>query len=302
MKIAFFGTPQFAAENLKALIADPEIEIVAVFSQPDKKIGRKQELKAPAVKEVALQYNIPVFQPETREELLEQSLKIDADFFVVIAYGMIMDQKTLDQPKIAAINVHASILPKYRGASPIQAAILNGDKKTGITIMKMVAKLDAGPSYQIDELNIDSSDNFETLSAKLEELSSKALPVALKKINKETTPTPQNNKEATYCGKISKEDGEIDWNKSSQEIINQIRAYTPWPGAFTKIEGKTLKILKAHIGEECPQPIGHLTISKNTLKFTTRDKYIHPEEVQLEGKRAMNTQEFLNGYKDAETS
>lgn len=299
MKIAFFGTPQFAATSLEALIKEQDIEVTIVFTQPDKKVGRKQILTASPVKQLALNYNIEVRQPENKAQLEEQCQDLEVDFFVVIAYGMIMSQRILDIPKIAPINVHASLLPKYRGASPIQAALLNGDKKTGVAFMKMEQKLDAGPVYKIEELIIEPKDTSETLFSKLEKLSAEKLPKALKEIQKGLEAEAQDESKATHCGKIKKEDGKIDWAKPAQEIINQIRAYTPWPSSYTEFEGKKLKIIEAKIGSETNQTPGVLTISEKTIQYSSGDNLIIPTRVQLEGKTAMDIETFLNGITNA---
>jgi len=316
MKIIFFGTPDFAIAPLQNLIDDKEITITGVITQPDRAIGRKQIMHKPPVKKIAEKYGIKVFQAENKIELEKIVEKLDADFFIVIAYGMILTKKVLNKAKYGAINVHGSILPQYRGASPIHQSLLNGDKETGVTIMQMDEKLDHGNIYKIAKIKILDEDNINTLSKKLSTLSVKTLNRTLKKIkNGEINSSKQKHSQASYCKKITKNDGEINWNKSAKEIINMIKAYTPWPSAFTTFHNKKLKILKAKIDQnetlktletkidqnekENINPeklkVGEFKLINKTLKIGTKTENIIPIKVQLEGKKEANIKDFING-------
>lgn len=301
IKTVFMGTPDFALPSLQSLIEDPDFEIAAVVTQEDKKIGRKQELSVPPVKQLALKHNIPVFQPgkiKGNGEFLELIRDLKPDILVVAAYGQILPQELLETAKYGAVNVHASLLPKYRGASPIEAALLNGDRETGITIMKMAKRLDAGDILDIAKLPIDQKDDGETLTTKLSLLGGKILPYVLKDlVEGEIRPIPQDHSRATFCHKIKKEDGLIDLETlTARQVLNHLRAYTPWPSIYIIVEGKRLKLLEMDIEEKLDLPAGTAReISKNTIAIGTRQGVIIPHKVQLEGKKIMTIQEFLVG-------
>ncbi len=301
LKIIFMGTPDFALPSLQTLIDDPEFEIVATVTQEDKKIGRKQEITPTPVKLLALKYNLPVFQPakiKGNKDFLELMKNLNPDFMVVVAYGQILPSELLEIPKYGAVNVHASLLPKYRGASPIEAAILNGDAETGVTIMKMEEKLDAGGIYDIAKLPIDPKDTADTLTVKLSLLGGKILPYVLKDIaDIAITPIPQNESKATFCHKIQKDDGLADLHKhTAKEIFNMVRAYTPWPSAFLMIDGKRLKLVEIDSDEKLRLKPGEIKeLAKNSIAVGTRQGSIIPQKVQLEGKKVMTIQEFLAG-------
>lgn len=297
MKIIYFGTPQFAVAPLNSLAQSENCEVIAVVTQPDKPTGKKQLLSAPAVKIAAEQLNIPVYQPENKIELQNILKNFSADFFVVIAYGMILSKDILNMPKISCVNVHGSLLPKYRGASPIQETLLNGDEYAGLTLIKMEEKMDQGPIYLIRKLAINSKEDFPALSERLSALTAEILPLALEDIyNNILSPIPQNHSQASYCHKISKEDGEINWQKTSSEIINRLRAYTPWPGIYTKIDGKKLTILEAETSNKKVES-GKVEIENNEIYFGTKDSSIKAQKLQLEGKNPSLAKEFLNGYR-----
>lgn len=299
MKIVFFGTPEFAAPILETLINIPGFEVISIVTQPDKPVGRKGKITPPPIKVISEKHEIKVLQPGDKKELLSMVKDIKADFFIVVAYGLILTKDILQIPKHGSINIHASLLPKYRGASPIQESLLNGDKETGITIMKMDEELDHGQIYFMKRLDIENDDNLITLSAKLSNLSSQVLPLVLEDIkNGILTPIEQNHAKATFCRKIKKEDGKIDWNKSAKEIINMIRGYYLWPSVYTEFNGKKLKILKAQIEDSSQDPVpGKFTVEDNVLKIGTSNGYLLPQKVQIEGKNEMEIEAFLNGYK-----
>ncbi|MFS8630785.1 MAG: methionyl-tRNA formyltransferase, partial [Bacillales bacterium] len=246
-KIVFMGTPDFAVPVLKQLISDG-YEVVAVVTQPDRPVGRKKILTPPPVKVAAEQHGIPVLQPEKLRdsEELEQIIKLEPDLIVTAAYGQILPKKLLDAPKYGCINVHASLLPELRGGAPIHYAILQGKEKTGVTIMYMVEKLDAGDILTQVEVPISETDTVGTLHDKLSEAGAKLLSETLPKLLRgELTPVPQNEEEATYAYNITREQEKIDWTKTGEEIYNHIRGFNPWPVAYTTLNGKTIKIWRS---------------------------------------------------------
>lgn len=298
MKIVFFGTPEFAVTTFESLAKNKDIEILAVITQPDKKVGRKQILESSPIKISAQQLNLPVIQPRNKLELTNALKKFKVDFFVVIAFGMILPKEILDMPKYGAINVHASLLPKYRGASPIQESLLNGDTETGISIIKIDEKLDHGKIYLLRRLTIEENDNTETLSSKLAKLSAEILPLVLEDIGNNNLPgIAQKDEKASFCRKIRKEDGKINWGKSAEDIKNMVRAYTKWPSAYTFFKDKKVKILSAKSEQtKTTQEKEIFFIENNKLKISTKDGNLLPEKLQMEGKNPVSAQEFINGY------
>ena len=301
IKVIFMGTPDFALPALKSLVDDSEFEILGVVTQPDKKIGRKQEITPPPVKVLADRYKLPTLQPDkVRDNQQFQKLLqgLTPDFLVVVAYGQILPRAILDIPKYGAINVHASLLPLYRGASPIESALLHGDKETGITIMKIEEKLDSGAILHVEKLPIESKDNADTLTIKLSFLGGLTLPHVLKEIVDGALPgIPQNERLATSCHKIKKDDGLVELNKlTAPEIQNRIRAFTPWPSCFLIIDGKRFKLLEAEIDmTQNIKPGQTIELEKNTVALGTKKGLLIPLKVQLEGKKPMTIQEFLPG-------
>ena len=283
---------------LENLYREDGIEILAVVTQPDKPQGRKQIMTASAVKNSATKLGLKVLQPKNKKELAAELEKIEqADFFVVIAYGIILSKEILAMPKLGPINVHASLLPKYRGASPIQESLLNGDSETGVSIMAMDETMDHGNIYLIKRVKIDDQDNLESLTAKLSIISAEILPPTLKDIESGIlSPIPQLHQKATSCHKIEKEDGKIDFTKTAAEIKNRLRAFTPWPGIFTELNGKKLKILEASISEEQLAP-GKFKVEGKILKIGTKKGALLPSKLQIEGKGVMDVASFINGYK-----
>lgn len=299
MKIIFFGTPKFAAPSLEKLTKSGDFEIMAAVTQEDKPIGRKQVLTPTSIKIKAKELGLKVLQPKNSKELEKELSKYKADFFVVIAYGEIMSEKILKMPKYGSVNVHASMLPKYRGASPIQESLLNGDKETGISIIKIDNKMDHGDIYLIKRIKIEKNDTLESLSKKLAKVSAYILPLALKDIaGKTLSPLHQDDKKATYCRKIKKEDGKIDFKEhSAEDILNMIKAYTPWPSVFTEIKGKKIKIIEA---KSIPDflPPGKIAVEGKILKIGTLKGTLIPTKIQPEGKNKMDISAFLNGYRN----
>lgn len=298
MKIVFFGTPEIAVPILETLAEIPDFDVISVVTQPDRPVGRKGAITPPPVKNSATKLGIDVMQPENKAELEELLRDTEADFFIVVAYGMIIPKHILDIPRHGSVNVHYSLLPKYRGASPIQESLLHGDKESGVTLIKMDEDLDHGPVFLMKRIKIENDDNLLSLSIKLTNLSSQILPLALEDIAQgNLEPIEQPHNQATFCKKIKKSDGKIDWNKSAAEIKNMIRAYTPWPSVFTEISGKKLKILSADVYEGKGETPGKFTIEDKILRISTSKDYIVPKKVQLEGKKEMDIETFLNGFK-----
>lgn len=294
------GTPDFAVGTLEAII-EAGHEVVLVVTQPDKPKGRSGALQFPPVKECAVAHGIEVFQP-TRirlEENVEYLKKYDADIFVVAAFGQILPKSILDMPKHGCINVHASLLPKYRGAAPIQWAVINGDPVTGVTIQQMDIGVDTGDIIVTKELAIAEDETGGGLFDKLAVVGAEACIEALTQIENGTaTRTPQNHEEATHVSMISKEFGLIDWNKPAVEIERLIRGLNPWPSAYTKLDGKTFKIWKAKVvSEEKEGEAGCIIhVDKGTMEVQTGKGVLSLLEVQLEGKKRMEVDAFLRGY------
>ncbi|MBR3509307.1 MAG: methionyl-tRNA formyltransferase [Lachnospiraceae bacterium] len=302
MKIVFMGTPEYAAASLEAVIQSGR-EVVLVVTQPDKPKGRSGELVPPPVKECALRHGIPVFQPEKikRPEEVARLKEYEADAFVVAAFGQILSQEILDMPRLGCLNVHASLLPKYRGASPIQHVILDGEEKTGITIMQMDAGIDTGDILLQKEIPIEPTDNFETLHDKLAVLGGEAIVEALDLLEEgKLVRTKQDDSQSCYASLIKKEMGRLDFSKSALALDRQIRSMTPWPSAFTRYHGKQLKIWKAVPVDEAGKKAlpGEVTeVTKECITVATGDGELRIEELQLEGKKRMSCHDFLLGVK-----
>ena len=300
MRAVFMGTPDFAAGILEAVVLAGHEAVLAV-SQPDKPKGRGKALQFPPVKEYAISQGIEVYQPrKVREaECVEFIRERQPEIIVVAAFGQILPKELLDLPKYGCINVHASLLPKYRGAAPIQWAVINGDKVSGVTIMRMDVGLDTGDIIETAETEISPEETGGSLFDKLEKLGAKLLVETMEKIENGTARyTKQEESQASHVGMIDKSMGDIDWKKSAVEIENLIRGLNPWPSAYTRLNGKTLKIWKAlpEPGGE-PQKAGCVyLVNKKELKIHTGDGVLSLLEVQLEGKKRMDIPSFLRGY------
>ena len=301
MRVIFMGTPDFAVETLEEMIKAGH-EVVLVVTQPDKPKGRGNAVQFPPVKECALAHNIEVFQPKKirEEENVEYLRKYNADIMVVAAFGQLLPKSILDMPKYGCINVHASLLPKYRGAAPIQWAILNGDAVSGVTIMQMDVGMDTGDMIAKREVLLSEEETGGSLFDKLAKIGAELCVETMAEIENGTAiRTPQNSDEATHVSMISKELGCIDWNKSAVEIERYVRGLNPWPSAYTKLGGKTFKIWKAKVveGNSEVQPGQIAKVTKDTLEVQTGDGLLSLLEVQLEGKKRMEMDAFLRGYK-----
>ena len=300
MRVIFMGTPDFAVGTLEEIIKAGH-EVVLVVTQPDKPKGRGNTMQFPPVKECAVAHEIPVFQPKKirEEENVEYLRTFQPDIIVVAAFGQILPKSILDMPKFGCINVHASLLPKYRGAAPIQWAILNGDEVTGVTIMRMDVGLDTGDMITKREVVIPDDETGGSLFDKLADIGAKLCVETMEQIEAgNVTYTPQNHEEATHVSMISKELGLIDWNKSAVEIERLIRGLNPWPSAFTKLDGKTFKIWKANVlAKNTESKAGSIvSVTKNSLEIQTGEGVLSLLEVQLEGKKRMQIDAFLRGY------
>lgn len=302
MRVIFMGTPSFAVNSLDTLIAKG-VEVVLVVTKEDKKQGRKMKLEMPPVKQRALELGLEVYQPSS----LRDSSTIDIikeknpDLILVTAYGKILPKEILDIPRLGCINVHASLLPKYRGASPINSCILNGDTVTGITTMYMSEGLDDGDIILKDELEILPTDNAQTLTEKLAKLSEKTLgnTISMLNMNMELPRIPQEHSSATHCTLLTKKMGHIDYTKSADEIINNIRGLQPWPCAYSIYEDITFKIYSAEkLDIKSSDEVGVITkCSHGELVVTTATKDISVKEVQFPGKKKMDISDFLRGNK-----
>lgn len=301
MRIVFMGTPDFSVDCLKAL-ADSKHEVVGVFCQPDKPVGRKQELTFPDVKVEALKHGYKVYQPVTLKngKGLEILKELNPDLVVVVAYGKILPDDCLNFPKYGCINVHASILPKYRGASPIHFAVLNGDEETGITVQQMDSGIDTGNILNVIKCPIGENDTTEKMYEVLAPLGAKAMMQTIDMIENGTlSPIKQDEALASKVGLLSRDMSGIDWNKSAKEIHNKIRGLYSWPGASTVISGKTLKLHSSVLSDKKGNNIpGQVIDSCGKIVVCCGDNNcIELKTVQLEGKKRMDAQAFLNGYK-----
>lgn len=302
MKIVFMGTPNAAAASLQRILRDGH-EVVAVYTQPDKPAGRGNKLSISPVKEFALRNNLPIFQPLKIKtpEALETFKSHNADVAAVVAYGRILPQTFLEAFPKGAINVHFSLLPKYRGAAPVNWAIVNGETKTGVTTMQMDAGLDTGAMLLQREIEIGADENAIELMANLSTLGADLLSETLAMFD-ELTVQPQDDSQATFAPIMKKEDGLIDWNLTATEITNRIRGFQPFPTSFTKYQDKNLTIWKAkerENGEWKIKNVGEILESKgeNLIIGCGNQTTLQVEELQLEGKKRMATRDFLNGIK-----
>jgi len=304
MNIVFFGSAQFAAPSLKALITGGH-KISCIVTQPDRQKGRGLHLESTAVKNTSLEAGIRIYQPENinTSESIEFLKSLNPDLFVVISYGQILSQEILDIPKLFAINAHASLLPKYRGAAPINWAIICGEKITGVTIIRMTEKMDAGPIITQEAIDIQEDDTAIILEDKLSKAAAGLLIKTVISIkNNSYKFTPQDESKISFAPKLKKEDGLINWNKPASEICNLIRGVINWPGAFTYYNGKLLKIYKAKISSQVREfassnPGEILEASKEGIVVFTGKGNIIIEELQIEGKRRMRVKEFIAGHK-----
>ncbi|WP_419790522.1 methionyl-tRNA formyltransferase [Staphylococcus chromogenes] len=300
-KIVFMGTPDFSTSILEMLIES--YEVVAVVTQPDRPVGRKRTLTPPPVKKVAMAHDVPVYQPEklSDSETLNTLLNMEYDLIVTAAFGQLLPKALLDHPKYGAVNVHASLLPKYRGGAPIHQAIIDGESETGVTIMYMVERLDAGDMIAQQALPIEDQDNVGTMHDKLSALGTKLLSDTLPSILNGTNPrTAQDDTKASFASNIQREDEWIDWSQDARTIFNHIRGLSPWPVASTRFDDKVMKIYAADIVKDITGEAGKIigTTKKQIIVGTGSRESIALKEIQLAGKKRMPTANFLSGYQE----
>jgi methionyl-tRNA formyltransferase len=304
MIIVFMGTPEFSVPTLRILLEN-RYDVRAVVTQPDRPKGRGQKVVPSPVKALAEQYQIPVLQPEKiRTQAVQQKLSdIAPDVIVVAAYGQILPKSLLSIPRLGCINIHASLLPRYRGAAPIHWAIIRGEKETGITTMLMDEGMDTGDILLQKTVAIDEEDTAGTLHAKLSRIGAELLLETVQRVKQGTiTPIPQNHEAATYAPLLKKEDGWITWQEPAIQIYNIVRGCFPWPGAYTYFQGKTLKLLKVRMERDVgnissPGPGTVVTLDKHTGPvIATGEGYIRILEIQPENKKPMHSSDFCRGY------
>ena len=299
MRVVFMGTPDFAVGTLEAILAAGH-EVVGVFTQPDKPKGRGKNMQFPPVKETALAHGLPVYQPDKIREasFVDTLRKMEPEVIVVVAFGQILTKEILDMPKYGCINVHASLLPKYRGSAPIQWAVINGEKESGVTTMLMNEGIDTGDMLKKAVVPLDEKETGGSLFDKLADEGAKLLVETLKDLEQGTiTRTPQQEEEATHVKMLDKKMGLIDFSKSAVEIERLIRGLNPWPSAYTGYKGKTLKIWDADVvDKEMDGEVGQVVeVSKHELFIKTGKGLLSLQEVQLEGKKRMDIDAFLRG-------
>jgi methionyl-tRNA formyltransferase len=299
MRVLFIGTGDIGLPSLRWLINTPKHQVVAVVTQPDKPVGRKLILTPPATKTLALEHAIPVLQPLKIRHALDDLRPLQADIAIVVAYGQILSRAVLDVPRLGCLNIHASILPRHRGAAPIQAAIRDGDPESGVTIMHMDEGLDTGDILHITRTPLSDSETGASLHDRLALLAPAALEHALDLLAAGTTPrTPQDNTLATHIGKLTRAHGRIDWTQPATQIARTIRAYHPWPGSHTHVDGTQLKIFSALPHPEitsCPTP-GTVLDSHGKLLIACGIGALELTELQLEGSKRLPTSTFLHGH------
>lgn len=302
LNVIFAGTPDFSVAPLQALI-DSGHNVIAVYTQPDRPAGRGRKLTASPVKTRALEHNIPVYQPESlRDAHAQQTLAdLNADLMIVVAYGLILPEAVLEMPKHGCLNIHASLLPRWRGAAPIQRAIESGDAQTGVTIMQMDIGLDTGDMLVKKTTNIRSDDNAQTLHDRLSVLGCEAMLETIEQLKTGTLrPEKQDESLATYAAKMHKTEAEIDWTQPAQTIVRKIQAFNPWPVAFSQFKEQPLRILQAHIAQELAiednrsaKPAGLvMRVGKEGMLMSTGSDPIWVTQVQPAGKKAMAAYDF----------
>jgi len=301
IKLIFIGTDKIGVPLLAALHQDGRFEVGLTVTQIDKPAGRKMELTAPPVKEKAHELGLEVFQPENinSEDSLLKIREQAPDMIVLMAYGQILSKKLLDIPEYGCINVHASILPKHRGASPVQQSLLHQDETTGISVMRMAEKMDAGPVFATSKIMIEEWDDAVSLADKLAKLSAEKVPGILDEIvNADLKAEPQDHSSATYCQKIHKNDGHLDWNESADTLAAKIRAFAGWPGTFCFWDQKRVKILKAKPSDKPMTDVPGTVFMDGGIYVACKAGALELEELQMEGKKPQLIDDFFRGYPD----
>ncbi|WP_063345580.1 methionyl-tRNA formyltransferase [Vibrio jasicida] len=298
LRIVFAGTPDFAARHLAALLSS-EHEVIAVYTQPDRPAGRGKKLTASPVKTIALEHGIPVYQPENfkSDEAKQELADLNADIMVVVAYGLLLPQVVLDTPKLGCINVHGSILPRWRGAAPIQRSIWAGDAETGVTIMQMDIGLDTGDMLKIATLPIEASDTSASMYEKLADLGPDALIDCLADIaTGNAEPVKQDDELANYAKKLSKEEARINWNDDAAHIERCVRAFNPWPMSHFEAAENSIKVWQSRVTEQTSdKPAGTIVQADKTgIYVATGNGTLVLEQLQVPGKKSMSVQDILN--------
>src|ERR1700733_6960463 len=301
MSLVFCGTPQFAVPTLEALVAGGH-SVPLVVTQPDRPRGRGMELAASPVKDAAIRLGIPVVQPAAIKNNAEFRAQLEAlhpDAIIVVGYGRIIPQWMIDLPQHGNLNLHASLLPKYRGAAPIQWAIANGESITGVTTMRIDAGLDTGDILMQSEMAILPDDTAETLAPKLASAGAELMIETLRGLESRIVkPSPQDHSRATLAPILKKEDGRMDFSRSAYELFNRIRGFRPWPGAFTTFKGKNMQVQRAEPVQNADRLLpGSIAVGARLLVGCGQETALNLIEVQLDGKRRMSAQEFINGYR-----
>ncbi len=297
-RIIYMGTPAFACPALTCLLDRGE-EVIAVFTQPDRPKGRGQKLQPPPVKELALNEGIPVFQPSRvrSPEVIEQIRGLRPDLIVVVAFGQILPQALLDIPPHGCINIHASLLPRYRGAAPLNWCMVNGETETGVTTMLMDAGLDTGPMLLKRSTSIAQDEDFSSLHDRMSLLGAELLGETLDGLKSgSVTPVPQDDTQSCYAPLLKKEDGLIDWCKPAQAIHDLVRGFALWPGAFTLLGGETLKLFRTSIAQGSGKPGTVLVVGKNGIEIACGEGSLFIHELQAAGSRRMDAVSFLAGH------
>lgn len=302
LNVVYCGTPDFSVPTLMELFNNPAINLVGVITMPDRPAGRGQELKSPPVADFAKTHNIKLFQVENinREpEVLEELEGMKIDFILVLAFAQFLGSRVLNMPRIGCFNIHTSILPKYRGAAPIQYALLNGDTSTGVSIQKMVKEMDAGDLVHFDEISIAPDENGESLYNKLKSQAAMSTQALIEKIkNDKLVYTPQDPTGVSFAPTLKKEDGMLDFKNSDyKKIINQIKALDPWPGTYCFLNGQRLKVFSIEKLQRSLKP-GETSIEHGHLAIGLKDASIRLSSIQLEGKKVCTDTELLNGFKN----
>ena len=299
MRILFMGTPDFAAESLKALY-DAGMDVCGVFTQPDKPVGRKQTLQAPPVKTLALEHGTPVYQPEKLRDgtAMEIIRTLAPDVIAVVAYGRILPKDMLDYPKYGAVNIHGSLLPKYRGSAPIQYAVLNGDAVTGVTAMYMAEAMDAGDIIEKRETEILPGETAGELFDRLAPLGGELLVDTMRALERGTvTRTPQDESGVTLAPPLTKEMADIDWNESAKKVAGKILGLDPWPAASAELGGVRLKLFKAFITDDKGTPGTLVSADKNGMVIACGEGAVRIRDVQAPGGKRMSAADYLRGHK-----
>ena len=304
LRIVFMGTPAFAVPALRALVERGHV-VVGVYTQPNRRAGRGRKLRASPIKIFSEECGLPVFQPRSLRQDSESArsdlAELAADAVIVAAYGLFLPEKVLQLPRLGCLNIHPSLLPRHRGPSPVATAILNGDEATGVTIMLLDEGIDTGPILAQQETRIAADETAEGLTNRLFELGSNLLIDSLDRWEQgQIVPKPQSDDDASFTRRLEREDGRIDWNQSADSLARRVRAFTPWPGAFTTWRGRTLKVLRARPADGAldGSPGSVVRLDDSTIAVLTGNGALEVHSLQMEGRRAMSATDFVRGYED----